>query len=212
MHVDDEVEVEGIDDADLVAHMQMRLSVDLPLHQPQAPQEVSSVASSEQMKHEPFVTVSDASKSAIAPWIDSWGQAGIGAKLVVTGISISLLLLGAALGAILRSCGERLKGGTSKEAPGQKVLTTAHEPAEATSAELKPKKIPPVVVESDSPDTDEDEPEAEQSESEEAAESGDSLEEVVFQAAQVEVANQISEDHYGNGSTPYRELIDQILH
>lgn len=69
---------------------------------------------------------------------------------------------------------------------------------------LHKKKLPPMPNENDSSDTDEAEPEAE-SESEPAFE----LEEAVFQAAQVEVANEALDEHYGKA--PEVRLADQII-
>jgi hypothetical protein len=139
------------------------------------------------------------------------------------------LVLGALAAAFLVAIGAWLATSIGRSADGRKVVTEeelktrakawmldwalSYEPDDvedeaSIEAEIKvrpKKKAPPIAAGSDSGDTDEEEPEAE-------SDYGELLEDAVFVAEQVEVANRHNEAVDTDYGIPEARLVDQIQH
>lgn len=246
-------EQEGVDDPDLIMHMQMKLRVDIPPEDQAAPASVAKAASQatsasvasphEEAKREPPASpgaapraLSPARPAAEGPSAPAAAAAARPAPLskmlpasaspspynsLLLGalIGASLVLAGVLLALLVRSllAARRAKTQADLKAAGKAWLldwalgfdpdtevagALGFEPVQV-EAELKvpcKKKPPPAAAASDTDDTDEAEPEAE-SESE-------MLQDAVFQAEQVEVANESVDLGYGESQD--RRLVDQI--
>lgn len=132
--------------------------------------------------------------------------------LLGAAVGAVLVILGALLATAIRTCVAGRKGLSEDElraaakawmldwALGYEPDDKDDEPIEA-ELKIRNKKQPPMATASDSGDTDEEEPEAE-------SDSGDLLEDAVFVAEQVEVANEAADAGYGLEKDG--RLVDQI--
>lgn len=246
---DEELE-EGVNDADLINHMQMRLNVEIP-HDPEAVQAVKKAgaqmfqmvdsgdvgqAEMELKELQLLKELQKLSSGEPATAVPVKSPAAAEAKpppLMASTLSQTdpaaflsgnQLLPGAVVGALLVILGAVLATAMRTFLTGRKNVSDdeirtagkawmldwalGYEPddkeEEPEIQEMKvqaKKKMPPVTTASDSGDTDEEEPEAE-------SDSGEVLEDAIFVAQQVEVANQAMDAGYGLEENA--RLVDQI--
>jgi hypothetical protein len=231
-YLSDEVEneLEDVDDADLINHMQMRVNLDIPVEteesavgEPPAKPAVGSADSSELPADAqppaqataklPSAAMVDVAKPQANPFTGN--QIVLGAAL-----GAALVIIGALLALGLRAFLTRPKNISEDElrSAGKAWMldwALGYEPDDEQEEDLKEelkiaprKKMPPMATASDSGDTDEEEPEAE-------SDSGELLEDAVFVAQQVEIANGQVEvaneaNDAGYGFDRHTSLADQI--
>jgi hypothetical protein len=226
---------EEVNDADYAVHMQMRLTVDLPTEGDKEPTIHATALSSFGAGNDPHAAPHHSENDVLAmlagpatlhkspaePLLPT-AQSASGSNLFLSIVVCALLVV---VGILVGTLIWTLK--KERQAKDQAELKAAakawmldwalgFEPdgdLEVTEDKVMKvpvhkKKAPPMPNENESSDTDEEEPEAE-SESEPACE----LEEAVYQAAQVEVANnEALDDHYGlKPEVVLADQIDQIV-